>query len=258
MSVETLHNPSSTTISSVEQAALRAQHEPLHDFIPAGALLNTLRIQLTGRDAYTQLLASSNPEVELVDFSPEAIRANALAVAVETLPEDVVTALELPRAIEDNVSYNQPPTLESTLLIGEAWDQLRKKPTPVTRLLQRIGIHPPTTSDPLEGAFAASIDELGERTSPGLRRKMDLENRDLIGAAYKIARSTGMNFTESYTQELAKREMSDDEMLERLEIREEANRIKEKQLQAKSAEELEILRNEDVAVKVDMSQFFDD
>ena len=265
-----------TTHSPLEDTALRPSRElPLQSLDPA-ALLDTLTIQLRGREAYDQLLTAAHPEIDMIDFSPEAIRANALALAAETLPADIVEALQIPYEIKDQVAYSQPPTLETTLMIGSAWDMLREKPTPVARLLQSMEVVRPTAYDPLESAFAASIDALGEREErsdqfddPTSKEQADVEDRNLIGFAYQYATATGTSLRESYAVALSRRSgVSDHDLLlaqEKLEIRQQeakiretAEREKEAQLHTHSAAEIAMLREKDVAKKVDMSQFFND
>lgn len=223
-----------------------------HEFIRETATLDTLRLQLQEPNAHYELLSGPyNYEADLVDRSPEAIRDNALKLAVETLPIEVVDALEMEHEIRDNVAFHQPPSLETVILLGNAWDKLR------TSDLEQI--------DDIEGAFAASIDFIHDR-----------DTRDIVGKAYKNANAKNEPFHKSYIHQLSiggdKLDQNLLEAKEKMEImaelkkqeeerqaeREQQRIEREKRLGEYTTDQLATLAVKDDAQAVDMSSFFDD
>lgn len=96
---------------------------------------NTLSAQLLGEAAYRDLTSRSSfapdgtelPNAykleQTPEFTPEAIRHSALMLAAETLPEATIDEYDIKHDIPDSVSYQCPPTYETTHLMIEAWEQ---------------------------------------------------------------------------------------------------------------------------------------
>ena len=119
--------------STLESAPLIAQH----DILPARYLDETqdvLMVQLLGKENYDSLVSlphftpdgteapSPYQLQEEPDFSPEAIKHSALMLAAETLPRDTLDKNHLGHDIQDNISYQYPPSLQSVHLMARAWD----------------------------------------------------------------------------------------------------------------------------------------
>jgi len=209
------------------------------------ATIDTLRLQLQGPHLHETILSEPyRYEADLTDFSPEAICENALKLAAETLPAEVVDALELEHSIRDNVAFHQPPSLETVMLLGSAWDTLRDSD------LEKI--------NEVEGAFAASIDFINDR-----------DTRDVVGKAYKNANANDEPFHTSYIHQLsldgdkldqnlleAKEKM---EIMAELEKQKEEQRIeREKRLGEYTTEQLATLAVEDDAKAADMASLLAD
>jgi hypothetical protein len=212
-----------------------------NESIQNSGVLDTLKLQLREPDLHKELLSGPyNYEADLVDRSPEAIRENALTLAVETLPKEVVDALEMEHDIRDNVAFHQPPTLQTIMLLAGAWDKLRESG------LEKI--------DQVEGAFAASIDFVNDR-----------DTRDIIGNAYKQSVTNGEAFHTNYIRQLSiGADMLDQNLLEakeKLEIIDEANRQREereKRLGVYTTDQLAHLEESDDAKAADMAALLED
>lgn len=82
-------------------------------------ILTMPRIDMeTGREAASPYALTESPE-----FSEASISKSAMELAAETLPKEIVHHMHLEHEIPDNISYQQPPTLETIHLMIDAWEQ---------------------------------------------------------------------------------------------------------------------------------------
>lgn len=111
-------------------------HELLrHTTLPATKEI--LTAQLLGEEEYRYLTDTSprlmtgdaNPQSPYftfetpIDFSNEAIEANAFRLAAETLPREIVEKIQISHDIPDNVGFHHPPSLDSIMLTIQAWER---------------------------------------------------------------------------------------------------------------------------------------
>lgn len=165
-------------IRTPEAIASNCSHIPVEELPPFGVIQthDLLRLQLQGAEERTMLL---NPpalpeglsETD-IDYSPAAVRTSALKYAAEVLPSDVSLALEIDHDIRDSIAVHTPPTLESVVLLAQAWDNVRRD-SETDKAIQ-------ADNDKIGAALGASIDFLADR-----------ETRDLFGHALRKAHLTG-------------------------------------------------------------------
>lgn len=157
------------------------------EHLPKETLAKTqqvLSLQLAGFDDYEQLLFTARlnsraegplyPELSEKDFTQEAILDSTLKLAAETLPGEWVHDMNLQHDIPDNVSYQQPPELQTVLLTIRAWEQTGH-------------------NDELLAIIGEMLDFIEDRTV-----------RDNIAEAMKNARTTGEPFNTHFNLVLSR------------------------------------------------------
>lgn len=226
---------------------------------------------------------------EPINFSDEAIQASAFRLAAETLPRDVVEGIGIEHDIPDNVAYQHPPSLDTIGLALEAWsrtgfdhnlknaieamcaystdtfiiDDLREAMENAELTHEPIALH--------RGAMVASRETPAEQAAilqdARALALVPLHDPNHLNDYDPYFEDPLHSSNEEYHERLVKNGMVAYAIQETVdavhEVRsaqryhEEAEAANERQRQTHSAEELELLREQDVAVKVDMSDFLD-
>lgn len=104
---------------------------------------------------------------ERISHLRENIRANAIDLAAQILPEDMRAAYGLKASIPDSEGYLHPPKRNEVLLLGEAWDV--------------------TGDETVGAALEAAIDELTNDKDSYMLRQVLIESSQ-----------SGINFTTTY------------------------------------------------------------
>lgn len=100
------------TTQDILQAQLLGEEE-------VTATRNTPRFDNTGNAVPSPYYSFNQP----IDYSQEAIKKNAFALAAETLPQSIVKGIGIREDIPDNTAYQRPPSLNIIMLAAEAWSR---------------------------------------------------------------------------------------------------------------------------------------
>lgn len=229
---------------------------------------------------------------EPIDFSESAIRASAFRLAAETLPRHVVEGIGINHSIPDNIGYQHPPSLDTIGLALEAWTTTGFDPD-LKIAIEAMCVYSPQndvidnvreamenaeiTNEPItqHRLMVASRESSEEKASLQKQARVlarialhDLGSPDydphFVDSAHpnneeyheRLVAGPMMAYPSEKTVESIHKVLHAERYQEL--IRAEAEAANETLRRLHTPEELETLREQDVAVKVDMSQFFDD
>lgn len=161
-------------------------HIPVSELPPFNVIQthDLLRLQLQGSESRRELINPPQLPEGLteggIDYSAAAVRTSALKYAAEVLPLDISEVLGIDHEIRDSIAVHTPPTLESVVLLAQAWDRVRQdKQNEETNI----------DNEKIAAALGASIDFL-----------IDRETRDLFGHALEQAWNSGGSMMEAFHQ----------------------------------------------------------
>lgn len=131
---ETLTQPSTSSYANEAPTPFNSHELPI--LAPIDPTENILQAQLLGEEEVNLIKSTprfdttgrriSSPYYNLnqpIDYSQEAIKQNAFALAAETLPQNIVKGIGIREDIPDNTAYQHPPSLNTIILAAEAWSR---------------------------------------------------------------------------------------------------------------------------------------